>query len=64
RNLAVALHGGQLLGGTNDKLAQEYSTIVGRIMQIGAVLTLDRESLIELIDEEEDEEYDESITKH
>lgn len=48
----MALHDGQLLGRTNDQLIQDYAVITGRIMQIGAVLTLDCEVLLELIAEE------------
>ena len=62
RNLSVALLDGQLLGKTNDRLTQDYASICGRIAQIGGVLTLDRETLIDLIAEEE--EYVEPITIH
>lgn len=55
-SLLGVLSNGHLLGGANDKLAQDYASIVGRLTQIAHILTLDLETLINLLPESEEDE--------
>lgn len=54
--LSKALNEGALLGRSNDQLTQDYASIVGRQTQIAHIVTLDLESLLELLPEEEIDE--------